>query len=104
MRAIAPDAVHAMSNFTVEHKERSHLFTEGLRTGKATTLSGIIEKDIIEQRIRQLYEYEFKLENWDISHIEEQKICSIENMKNLIQEASLFIEKIFIGLSCFPSS
>ena len=31
---IAPDAVHAQSDFRVEQKERSHLFAEGLRWGQ----------------------------------------------------------------------
>lgn len=64
--------------------------------GEAITLEGIIEKEAIEQRIRQLFEFEFMAENWDISHIEDQKICSIGDMEKLIQEASKFIEKIFI--------
>lgn len=189
--AIAPDAVHSIPNFVVEFKERSHLFTEGLKwgqvgnerevkpwldniqqyylknrnkynidfllgyivhlladvycsvhfygpfmssisgdleaqkvqykkenynvnyylftlfskrenllkilqSGEAISLEGIIEREVIEQRIGQLFEFEFKAENWDISCIEEQKICSIEDMEKLIQEASKFIEKIFV--------
>ena len=67
-----------------------------LQRGEAITLEGIIEKEVIERRIGQLFEYEFKAENWDISYIEDQKICSIGDMEKLIQEASKFIEKILI--------
>ena len=65
-----------------------------LRKGQPITLEGIISKAVIERRIEQLLEFEFK--RWDISHIEEQKICKIEDMECLIQGASLFIKKIFI--------
>ena len=65
-----------------------------LRKGQPITLKGIISKAVIERRIEQLLEFEFK--RWDISHIEEQKICKIKDMECLIQGASLFIKKIFI--------
>lgn len=65
-----------------------------LHEGEAITLDDIISKAVIERRIEQLFEYEFKC--WDISHIDENKICKIEDMERLIQDASLFIKKVFI--------
>ena len=65
-----------------------------LRTGEPITLEGVIGKDVIERRIEQLFEFEFK--GWDISYIEEHEICKIEDMERLIQDASLFIKKVFV--------
>ena len=181
---IAPDAVHADSNYTVGLKEKSHLFTPGLRWGKindwekaglwlenikkyyienkkiynidfllgyivhlitdvycsmyfytpflesikddneqriaqykkesygvnfylfslysekndlhkilhageAIALDGVIRKEDIEKRIEQLYEFEFQ--GWDISHIDQNSICRIEDMEQLIQGATQYI-------------
>lgn len=55
---IAPDAVHANPNYTVELKERSHLFTHGLRWGeidnweKAQLWIGNIKEYYWENRYR----------------------------------------------------
>ena len=65
-----------------------------LRTGEPITLEGVIGKDVIERRIEQLFEFEFR--GWDISHIEEHEICKIEDMERLIQDASLFIKRVFV--------
>lgn len=67
-----------------------------LQRGEAITLEGIIEREVIGQRIGQLFEFEFKAENWDTSHIEDPQICSIGDMEKLIQEASKFSEKMLI--------
>ena len=78
--------------FTLFSKEKNLL--EILRSGRAETLDGVIEKEVIEQRIEQLFEFEFKY--WDISHIEEQKLCRIDDMYRMIRAASLFIQQILL--------
>lgn len=67
---------------------------EILHAGKAVTLAGVIEKEDIERRIGQLFEFEFKY--WDVSHIAEQQICKIEDMEEVIQKAALYIKKELI--------
>ncbi len=39
--SIAPDAVHARDNYNPTHKEKSHLFTEGLRWGRIENMSQV---------------------------------------------------------------
>ena len=64
-----------------------------LNSAKAITLDGIIDKEIIESRIKKLFEQEFV--ERDISDIDEYTICTHEAMDKLIKSGSDYaIEKL----------
>ena len=63
-----------------------------LHAGEAITLEDVIRKEDIEKRIEQLFEFEFQ--GWDISHIEKNGICRIEDMEQLIQGATQYINTV----------
>lgn len=65
-----------------------------LCAGEAVTLINVISREIIEQRIEQLFEDEFNY--WDISHIGKNSICKKSDMEHVIQGASMFVKEIFI--------
>lgn len=113
--AIAPDAVHANPNYSPELKEKSHLFADGLKwgevasekeyskdkllvdtlkKGRSYSIPNIYDDSIFENRITQLFDFEFK--KWDIDTIEKNSICTIENTIALIEKAPTVIKKIFI--------
>lgn len=50
--SIAPDAVHARDDYTPAYKEKSHLFTEGLRWGRIENMSQV---NAWEQSIADYY-------------------------------------------------
>ena len=60
-----------------------------LHAGEAIALDGVISKEDIEKSIEQLFEFEFQ--GWDISHIDQNSICRIEDMEQLIQGATQYI-------------
>lgn len=63
-----------------------------LKEGKAETLEHVIEKETIERRTDQLFEFEFKPR--DISKIADYEICRIEDMERIINEACEFILQV----------
>lgn len=63
-----------------------------LHAGEAITLESVVRKEDIEKRIEQLFEFEFQ--GWDISHIEKNSICRIEDMEQLIQGAAQYINTV----------
>lgn len=63
-----------------------------LHKGKAETLGHVLQKEILESRIEQLFGFEFK--PWDISHIADHEMCRIEDMEHLIQNACTFVKEL----------
>ena len=57
-------------------------------------IPNIYDDSIFENRINQLFDFEFK--KWDIDTIEKNSICTIENTIALIEKAPTVIKKIFI--------
>ena len=62
-----------------------------LSTGKAETMDGVIDKKTIEERISQLFEFEFKYR--DISNVDAYEICTVGEMEKMVEGACEFIIK-----------
>lgn len=65
-----------------------------LKKGRSYSIPNIYDGSIFENRINQLFDFEFK--KWDIDTIEKNSICTIENTIALIEKAPIVIKKIFI--------
>ena len=65
-----------------------------LKKGRSYSIPNIYDDSIFENRINQLFDFEFK--KWDIDTIEKNSICTIENTIALIEKAPIVIKKIFI--------
>ncbi|SEP59659.1 zinc dependent phospholipase C family protein [Butyrivibrio sp. TB] len=65
-----------------------------LKKGRSYSIPNIYDDSIFENRINQLFDFEFK--KWDIDTIEKNSICTIENTIALIEKAPTVIKKIFI--------
>ncbi len=65
-----------------------------LKKGRSYSISDVYDDSVFENRIKQLFDFEFK--KWDTDTIEKHSICTIENTMALIEKAPAVIKKIFI--------
>ena len=57
-----------------------------LKKGRSYSIPNIYDDSVFENRIKQLFDFEFK--KWDIDTIEKNNICTIENTTALIEKTS----------------
>lgn len=64
-----------------------------LKEGRSYSIAGIYDDKVFEDRIRQLFDFEFK--SRDIESIVHNNICTIENTNKFIDDAPQMIKKMF---------
>lgn len=65
-----------------------------LERGKSCQIPDVFDNRLLEERIKQLYGFEFAPH--DIEHISCNEICTIDNTNELINDAPKMIKKLFL--------
>ncbi len=66
-----------------------------LRKGRSCSIDGLIDKDLLDARIDQLFSHEFKEQ--ELEDLSGHQICTVENTEKLIQEKAAIIEDLFLN-------
>ena len=85
---------YCVNYYLFQEYSKDKRLVDTLKKGRSYSIPNIYDDSIFENRINQLFDFEFK--KWDIDTIEKNSICTIENTMALIEKAPAVIKKIFI--------
>ena len=83
-----------MNYYLFREYSKDKNIVDTLKKGRSYSISDVYDDSVFENRIKQLFDFEFK--KWDTDTIEKHSICTIENTIALIEKAPTVIKKIFI--------
>ncbi len=76
-----------------EYSKRKNLF-QLLREGRSCSIVDVFDEKLLDDRIKQLYDFEFRPH--DIEHMIYHEICTIENTNKLIEDVPKMIKSVFL--------
>ena len=85
---------YCVNYYLFQEYSKDKNIVDTLKKGRSYSISDVYDDSVFENRIKQLFDFEFK--KWDTDTIEKHSICTIENTMALIEKAPAVIKKIFI--------
>ena len=85
---------YCVNYYLFREYSKSKNLVDVLKGGRSYSISGVYDDSVFENRIKQLFDFEFK--SWDIESIDKNSICTIENTMALIEKAPQIIKNVFI--------